>query len=206
MKEFIKGLPEIIKASSQSPLAIVALVIIAITIIACFVVRPSKVQPKGYSRKEERTGYLIRIFILLIVGCFLLLVIVIAQRLPPPPPPPPPVPLAIKIIIVPPADPGGPNSSGEIAGKIEGLDGQQSVTNYAVVVYAKTTSWYVEPETDNSLTEIGLNGEWSNKIHLGWRYAVILVKKPFTPPNTFPGPYIPQLGNFLCMTNFDGTR
>jgi energy-coupling factor transporter transmembrane protein EcfT len=196
MAELIKNLPEIIKQAAQNPLGIVALMIVAFTILAYVF----------FGRRKGKKDFRLLIFILLFVGCLLFAVVVMRNTRPPSPLPPTPSIIEIKITIIPPAGPGGPNSSGDIAGRIEGLGDSLGYTNYAVVVYAKTTSWYVQPETDRPLTEIGRNGEWSNKIHLGSRYAVILVKKPFSPPNQFEIPNIPQMDGFLTMTNFEGIR
>jgi hypothetical protein len=202
MGELINNLPDIIRQAAQNTLGIAALMIIAFTILAyLFFAREHR---RGRKRGNDVTIKTV-IFVMLFFGCFLFAVVMTQHnqsRLPFPLKPG----IEIRMTIIPPSDPGGDNSWGDIAGQIEGLDNPLGYTNCAVAVYSYTDRWYVEPDDIVPLTEIGQNGDWSRKIHLGFRYTVILVKKPFLPPNKFDSPYIPLRGTFLAMTNFEGIK
>lgn len=112
------------------------------------------------------------------------------------PPPPdsaliPSLQLEIRITIVPPVG-SGPGQMEDIGGEVRGLEGLSAYTNYAVVVYSYTKnppgrdSWFVQPTFEVSLTPIGSDGKWNNRIYLGSKYAAILVKKPYTASPTLP--------------------
>lgn len=72
----------------------------------------------------------------------------------------------------------GPDSQGDIAGRITGL---AKPGNYKIVIYAHTDQWYVQPLADDPLTDIAADGKWSNWTHLGRRYAVLVVRPEFRP-------------------------
>ncbi len=72
----------------------------------------------------------------------------------------------------------GPDSRGDIAGRVIGLTKPGS---YRLVIYVHTDQWYVQPLADDPLTDIAADGQWSNWTHLGRRYAVLVVRPEFRP-------------------------
>ena len=90
--------------------------------------------------------------------------------------------------VVPPSG-RGPDSRGNIGGKICGLP---SIQGLKVVVYAHTDEWYVQPLIDAPFTDIAPDGMWSTWTHLGSRYAVLLVRPSFSPPAKVVS--LPQIG------------
>ena len=72
----------------------------------------------------------------------------------------------------------GPDSRGDIAGKVTGLAKPGS---YKLVIYAHIDQWYVQPLANAPLTDIATDGRWSNWTHLGRRYAVLVVRPEFRP-------------------------
>jgi hypothetical protein len=87
-----------------------------------------------------------------------------------------------------------------IAGQVNGL---ADPTQYAIVVYAFTSEWYVQPMDIAPLTELDRNGVWSTTTHEGFKYAAVLVKKPYTPPAKGPGLPLKQ-GNVIDSVTVDG--
>ena len=85
----------------------------------------------------------------------------------------------IKFTEVPPAG-AGPQSQGDIAGIVTGIEKAES---YKIVIYAHTDAWYVQPLTDDPYTDIAPDGRWSNWTHLGHRYAALVVRPSFQPPS-----------------------
>jgi len=72
----------------------------------------------------------------------------------------------------------GSDSWGDIAGRVKGLAAPE---RYRLAIYAHTDQWYVQPFTDAPFTDIAADGQWSNWIHRGHRYAVLLVRPRFWP-------------------------
>jgi len=91
----------------------------------------------------------------------------------------------IELVSLPPySTTGGSETEGEISGTVSGIDPSSCV----VVVYAKTTSWYVQPLTE-SVIPIDPGGTWKASIHLGSQYAALLViagYKPQSPLQNLP--------------------
>jgi hypothetical protein len=75
----------------------------------------------------------------------------------------------------------GSGSQGNIAGKVTNLRGPEQ---YKIVMYAHSDKWYVQPEAENPYTDIGSDGSWSSWMHLGYRYAVLVVRPSFHPSAT----------------------
>jgi len=91
-------------------------------------------------------------------------------------------PQGIKITIseFPPYNPvGGPDSTGHIAGRVEGSASEE----YSIVIFSYTDRWYVQPSTEKPRTAVDANGNWSAEIKTGSKYAVLLVPQNFQPPN-----------------------
>ena len=115
---------------------------------------------------------------------------------------PPSQRLQIIIDKVPPYDPvGGPNSKGEIAGRVLGAE----TGNYVVVIYSRTSTWYVQPTTAEPTTEIGPDGSWSADIQTGTHYAVLLVPRSFQPPATTSSKPI-RLNGVFTSIEVEGKR
>lgn len=126
--------------------------------------------------------------------------------------PPPPVPQlppaldgasAIQITQIPSYDPtGGPDTRAEIAGVVTGI---ANVTQYRIVLYARTDLWYVQPLLGSTIA-IEPNGRWSSWTHTGTRYAALLVRNGYHPS--------PQLGSYpsqdggdvVAVTEVEGKR
>ena len=89
--------------------------------------------------------------------------------------------------------PPGPDGSGEITGKVSGVNPK----DYNVVVYAYGDKWYVQPtkENDEEMTEIKKDLTWSNTTHGGIEYAALLVKPTFKPADTYKSKELPKEGD-----------
>jgi hypothetical protein len=82
---------------------------------------------------------------------------------------------------VPPAAEGGPVRTAMIAGRVEGAR-----PGDRVVLFAKSTVWYVQPMRHNPFTELDAQGRWRSTIHLGTAYAAMVVRDDYRPPDTTP--------------------
>jgi len=73
------------------------------------------------------------------------------------------------------------NELGTMNGHVTGL---RHPERYKVVIYAHTNHWYVQPFTEQPLTEILPNGSWSNSTHRGDAYAAFVVSSTWRPVET----------------------
>jgi hypothetical protein len=80
---------------------------------------------------------------------------------------------------VPPAAIGGPVRTATIAGRVEGAR-----PGDRVVLFAKSTVWYVQPMRHTPFTELDADGRWHSIIHLGTAYAAMVVRDDYRPPDT----------------------
>lgn len=80
---------------------------------------------------------------------------------------------------VPPADVGGPDKTGTIAGRVSGARPQQRI-----VIFAKSGQWWVQPNAAQPFTNIQSDASWTNATHLGTEYAALLVEPGYLPPVT----------------------
>jgi len=82
----------------------------------------------------------------------------------------------IRIVVkeVPPSG-AGPDTWGEIKGNVFGAN----PAKHRIIVYAGTDIWYVQPYENNYYTRINSDGTWKTGIHLGNRYAVLVVDKDY---------------------------
>lgn len=55
-----------------------------------------------------------------------------------------------------------------------------------VLLYSLTDKWYVQPTRAEPFTDIGKDGKWEATIHLGTRYAAILVRRSFDAAKVAP--------------------
>lgn len=108
----------------------------------------------------------------------------------------------ISITHVPPYDPvGGRKRTEYIVGSVSGVASQ----NYRVVIYSLTNVWYLQPSTDEPLTEIAPDGKWSAEIHTGTKYAALLVQLGYNPPATTAN-QPSRLVGVVAATEMDGRR
>lgn len=75
--------------------------------------------------------------------------------------------------------PGGTESHGIISGKVVRL---KNPNHYKIVIYTQTDHWYAQPLKTDYFTNIEPDGTWSNWVHLGEKYAAILVEPSYEPP------------------------
>lgn len=71
-----------------------------------------------------------------------------------------------------------PRSGGDIAGIVSGLAEPE---RYAIVIYAKTNHWFVQPLITAPYTSIDGEGRWYNATNRGDIYAVLLVSRSYQP-------------------------
>jgi len=86
---------------------------------------------------------------------------------------------------------GGSSALAMIEGRAVGAKPGQ-----AIILYARSGDWYVQPFVEQPVTEIQPDSTWGNPTHLGTEYAALLVDQEFTPP-TVTGA-LPQVGNLIC--------
>jgi len=111
----------------------------------------------------------------------------------------PVVGISIAITQIPLAGEGGPNEMGHIAGKVSGVKPEDlRREDFRVVVYARGDHWYVQPFASVPITGINDNGTWENETHLGNRYAALLVKSSYRPPQA--PEVLPNIGGDIVAT------
>jgi hypothetical protein len=86
---------------------------------------------------------------------------------------------SISFTKIPPADKGGPDVLDTIEGRITGLRPGQRL-----VIYNRSTVWWVQPDPNVPYTEIRNDATFSAKTHLGTEYAALLVQRDYQPPAT----------------------
>src|SRR5688572_19717005 len=79
-----------------------------------------------------------------------------------------PQPPTIEFSIVPPASGGGPNKTAPIAGRVTNAQ-----LGDAIVLFAKTRVWWVQPFRSNPFTTIADDFSWQTNTHLGIEYAAL---------------------------------
>lgn len=84
---------------------------------------------------------------------------------------------SIEFTRIPAADPGGPQKTGTIEGRVEGAKPGQRI-----VLYARSGRWFVQPFTDQPFTSIAADSTWKSSTHLGMEYAALLVDAAYDPP------------------------
>lgn len=90
----------------------------------------------------------------------------------------PPTP-SITFTKVPPAARGGPDVLDVIEGRVTGARPEQRL-----VLYARSSVWWVQPSANLPYTEIRPDSTFSAKTHLGTEYAALLVEPSHQPPTT----------------------
>jgi len=82
----------------------------------------------------------------------------------------------IEFTRVPPAVEGGSDTLDVIEGRAKGADPDSQI-----VLYVRTSKWWVQPLVDQPFTELRPDSAWTNSTHLGTDYAALLVKSGFHP-------------------------
>jgi hypothetical protein len=86
---------------------------------------------------------------------------------------------SIEFTKVPPAEQGGSEKIGTIAGRVHGFRvGEQ------IVIYAHSGPWWVQPYYDHPFVPIQSDATWSTATHLGLEYAALLVDAGYHPRPT----------------------
>jgi hypothetical protein len=80
---------------------------------------------------------------------------------------------------VPAADRGGPDLLDTIEGRIT-----RARPDQRLVLYARSSVWWVQPDPNSPYTEIRKDSTFSTKTHLGTEYAALLVEPNHQPPTT----------------------
>jgi hypothetical protein len=86
---------------------------------------------------------------------------------------------SIEFTKVPPAEQGGSEKIGTIAGRVHG-----SHAGEQIVIYAHSGPWWVQPYYDHPFVPIQSDETWSTATHLGLEYAALLVDAGYHPPPT----------------------
>ena len=89
-------------------------------------------------------------------------------------------PPAIVFDKVPKADAGGPNKLDAVEGHVVGLQPGQQIVLYAL----SQDLWWVQPFSDRPYTTVGKGSRWASQIHLGTKYAALVVNQGYKPPQT----------------------
>jgi hypothetical protein len=96
---------------------------------------------------------------------------------------------------------GGPIETSRIAGEVHGARSPE----YRVVLYSLTDYWYLQPEVAHPYTLIDANGRWSASVHLGSRYAALVVRGDYQPP-VRTGELPPPGDDVIAVTEINGRR
>jgi hypothetical protein len=75
----------------------------------------------------------------------------------------------------------------QISGRVQGAE-----TGDAIVVFARSGLWYVQPFVANPYTTIRRDSTWSTSTHFGSEYAAVLVRSGYRPPPTIDA--LPEIG------------
>ena len=108
----------------------------------------------------------------------------------------------IRFTRIPPYDPkGGDESREAIAGEVTG-----GRPGDWIVIYSLTEdTWHVQPTAHDWNTPIEPDGRWGAEIHTGKRYAALLVRSDFKPPDT-TSDRPSHLPGVITATEVEGTR
>jgi hypothetical protein len=94
---------------------------------------------------------------------------------------------------IPPAAKGGPDVVDTLEGRVTGAQPGQRL-----VIYARSSVWWVQPGPNQPYTEIREDSTFSLKTHLGTEYAALLVAADHQPPTTLDN--LPHEGGSVVRT------
>jgi hypothetical protein len=101
---------------------------------------------------------------------------------------------AVRITTIPPRGAGDKRME-TIRGAASGFD----PASQRIVIFSKTNVWWVQPYVAAPYTGLKQDGSFATEIHLGYRYAALLVDKSFVAQPTMAD--LPALGNgVVAMT------
>jgi hypothetical protein len=107
---------------------------------------------------------------------------------------------SIAFSLVPVADPGGPESLEAIRGSVSNRTAGDRLVLYSF----SGGAWWVQPFTSHQFTDISGDLTWQNSIHLGERYAALLVDAAYKPPTKLSA--LPSKGaGVRAVATADGT-
>src|SRR5580700_5656977 len=86
-------------------------------------------------------------------------------------------PPSIEFTAIPEADWGGSGIVERIQGHAKGFK-----TGQRIVLFAKSGSWWLQPDDRAPFTAIEPDSTWKNSVHLGTEYAALLVEPGYSPP------------------------
>lgn len=92
---------------------------------------------------------------------------------------------------VPDAGPGGAARLDEIEGRVTGARPGQRI-----VLFARSGTWWVQPNSSEPFTPIRPDSTWKNRTHLGTEYAALLVEPGYFPPATSDD--LPAVGGLVA--------
>lgn len=103
---------------------------------------------------------------------------------------------SIRITVAPREGPGE-TSYGDIEGVVK-----NAPKDSKVVIFSFGDKWYVQPTTNAPFTTIGSGGKFSATIHGGYKFAALLVKPGYMPPDTTESLPV-EGGNILKIAKAD---
>jgi hypothetical protein len=95
---------------------------------------------------------------------------------------------SLQLTRVPPGNAGGPGTLDFIEGRVGGAESGQKI-----VLYARSTIWWIQPFADQPFTKIQPDSTWKNSTHLGTEYAALLVNPGYRPLSKMAT--LPSVGN-----------
>ena len=105
---------------------------------------------------------------------------------------------SISFTRIPQADAAGSSRNDIIEGRVT-----RASPGHKIVLYARTGKWWVQPLTDQPLTDLRPDQSWTNATHLGTEYAALLVKDGYRPQNGLDS--LPQTdSNVVAVTVVPG--
>jgi hypothetical protein len=97
---------------------------------------------------------------------------------------------SIEFTVIPEVDWGGSGIVERIEGHAKGFK-----TGQRIVLFAKSGSWWLQPDDHTPFTAIEPDSTWKNSVHLGTEYAALLVEPGYSPPTTAAADVLPRKGD-----------
>lgn len=106
----------------------------------------------------------------------------------------------IEFTKLPPSGEGSPEKTEVIEGRVSSARPGQ-----AVVLFARSGLWWVQPIAENPFTPIGVDSRWKNLTHPGSAYAALLVNRAYRAPITLTELPAPG-GNIVAVAVATGSQ